>query len=406
MIVVLFLCMCLNFVRSMNWFSIPANIVWISIDDSVIQCLNYGYWLEQLFSFERSLEPLFLSEHLNFHRWIEPLTECLNFAQWLEPLFLSECLNFDRWIESLFPRNWWLVPLFLSKRLNFDRWFESLFPRNWWLVPLFLSKRLNFYRWIESIFPKIVDLYRYSWANVWIFIDDLIQYSREIVDLSERLNFDRWFEPNVWILIDHWIESVFPRQFWFDLVVDLHSYSRANVWSSNPVTFVWLNFVTVVMFSPRMCFRINFVTVLHFPLHLSSEYFRRFCSFRYLAKSRKLNYALPKTCLRTCFRLTFVNWQSRGIWSMRFRSLDFVHVFRINFGCFFRGGMLCFRSIASELISWFCFVRSSVLIARSPSRELSRKKNNSALQFLGKRTIARSKFSENTTKTQSKRFYF
>ena len=142
-----------------------------------------------------------------------------------------------------------------------------------------------------------------------------------------------------------------------------------------------------------MCFRINFVTVfvLNFPLHLPSEYFRRFCSFRYLAKSWNLNYALPRPCLRTCFRI------NNGC-------------FRINFAveCFASEALpsFIFRHRASELTSWFCFVRSSVLIARSLSRKLSRKKNNSALQFLGKRTIARSKFSENTTKTQSKLFYF
>ena len=197
MIVDLFPCKWLNFDRTMNWCNIPANNVW------------FGCWLEQL----------------NFHRWFEPLTECLNFDQWLEPLFLSERLNFDRWIESIFPRNCWLEPL--TERLNFDRWIESIFPRNCWLEPLFLSERLNFNRWIESIFPR----------NCWL----------GPLFLSKRLNFQRWFEPifprNCWLertfefssliwtecLIDHWIDSVFPRQFWFDLV-DLHSYSQANVW--------------------------------------------------------------------------------------------------------------------------------------------------------------------------------
>ena len=197
---------------------------------------------------------------------------------------------------------------------------------------------------------------------------------------------------NVWILIDD-----LNRMFEFWSIIELNQYSRDNfglIWlltctviperTFDPV-ILWHLFDFVTVGSPRMCFRISFVTVfvLNFPLHFSSEYFRRFCSFRYLAKSWNLNYALPKLWLRTCFRLTFVNWRSSGIWTMRFRSLDFVHVseltsdvsdllsrrnlsyalpklwlricFRISFGCFRFTFAVEFELIASKALTSYMF---------------------------------------------------
>ena len=242
MIVDLFQCNCLNFDRSMVWFSIPANIVWI---DSVIQWLNYDCWLELIFPFDflnsysfwlptwtfipakrcliydgglislqmidrwiDSVFPRTLFDCRTVNQMFELLTRTeiflLNFELlflpnlfdvWLltwtvisvhlfdrrfcsreiiEPLFLSDRLNFVQWLELLFPRI-----IFLSERLNFDRWIEPIFPRNCWLEPLFLSERMNFDRWIESL-PECL--------NFWS-IDELIQYSR-----------DNYSRANVWIL--------------------------------------------------------------------------------------------------------------------------------------------------------------------------------------------------------------
>ena len=219
MIVDLFPCKWLNFDRTMNWISIPANIVWMSIDE-MIQCLNYGWWLELIFSF-----------------WSVVWTFLL----------------FDLWLST------WTV---ISVQL-FDRWFCSIVP----------AKLLN----------------RYSWVIVWILIDELNQYSREIVDLyryswANVWIFYRWFDPifpwNCWLERTFEFSSMnLKRMFEFWSIIELIQYSRDNfgliwllTWTVIPERTFYpvilrhlFDFVTVG--SPRMCFRISFVTVfvLNFP---------------------------------------------------------------------------------------------------------------------------------------------
>ena len=139
-------------------------------------------------------------------------------------LFPCICLNFHRWFEPVeFWLNWFSIPAKLLNRyswanvwifiddlnqLNFDRWIDPIFPRNYWTV----------------IPEQTFDFSTMIWTG-WILIE-LIQYSREIVEplfLSDRLNFDPIFPPHCWTVIPEQtsfivdlnrlnFDSVFPRQ--------------------------------------------------------------------------------------------------------------------------------------------------------------------------------------------------
>ena len=292
------------------------------------------------------------------------------------------------------------------------------------------------------------------WANVWILIDDLIKYSREIVwsideltfpfefwtdipaefawlstwtvisermnlindlsrysraideplFLSDRLNFDRWLEllfpRNYWTVIpertfERWFEPIFPRNCWLERTFEL--------WSSNPVTFVWLRngrFPAYVL-RDSVCFELSVHMYTYLRSRIWTIYFR--------------NHA-------------FVTWRSSGIWPMRFRSCDFVHVsdlsswwnlrpseasllgevvefdlcasevvtsyvfptyLRVCFRINFRGETNCFRSFAFVHFPTPCFQINFVVLLRScPCFERSRFALSRTSRILGKRTIA------------------
>ena len=189
MMVDLFPCKWLNFDRSKNWISIPANIVWISIDEliqySYIHCLNC--WFELKFPFD-------YCTFIPFDYWLELLF--LQNVVWFMIVDLVPCIVWiliDRWIESVFPRTlfefrsvkWISDSMFelltrtdiflLINDLNFYSC-KTLFDL--WLLTWTVISLLLFDRWFCSIVPAKL-LNRYSWANVWIFIDDLNRYSRE-----------------------------------------------------------------------------------------------------------------------------------------------------------------------------------------------------------------------------------
>ena len=212
-------CLCLNFVRTVNWFSIPAKIDWIgwisyfhfefwSMTWTVIPANFVWFMIVDLNRYFRANVWILIDDLIQYSREIVDLNRYSmqlfdfwsmnwfnNPAKLLTSIVIPE-RSFEFWSMTwaVLPRNCWLEPLFPCKRLNFDRWFDSIFPRNCWLESLFLSDRLNFDRWHELFFREIVDLNRYFRANVWILIDDLIQYSREIVDLNRYSMqlFDFW----------------------------------------------------------------------------------------------------------------------------------------------------------------------------------------------------------------------
>ena len=279
---------------SMTWTFIPA--VWFMIVD-LFPCK----WLNQ-YSREHCLIWLLTWTVIWTITWtvIPERTKELWMLTWT--VISAKLLDLNRYSRA----NVWILIQYSREIIDLNRyswanvWIMNVdLNRYSWVIVWILIDELNQYS------REIVDLYRYSWANDWIFIDDLIQYSREIVDLSERLNFHR-----------------FKRVFAFWSIIELIQYSRDifgliwltctvipeqtfEFWSSNPVTFVWLNFVTVG--SPRMCFRINFVTVFEHSVHM---------------------YTYLRSRIWTIYfrNLGFVTWRSRGMWTMRFRSFDFVHV--------------------------------------------------------------------------------
>ena len=264
--------------RSMNWTSIPTCIVWI-VDSN----WNFLLITELLF---------LLITDLNFYSY-----KTLFDLWWWTYFLANDWILFDRRIDSVFPRTlfWsmtWTLFIYLfylfylphndykkylkslvwlsngsviSERLNFHRWFEPLserlnfvpiFPRNYWLERTFEfwsmnwavipAKLLNHYSWaivwiliddlncnsrandwiLIQYSREIVDLNRYSWLIDWILIGELNQYSREIVDLT------RYSWANVWILINDlncnsrandWILIQYSRE-----IVDLNRYSRVG----------------------------------------------------------------------------------------------------------------------------------------------------------------------------------
>ena len=112
MMVDLFPCKWLNFVRSMNWFSIPANIVCISIDEmnqySYAHCLNcrlrtaISIWFHLIpFDFCKWFELLFQQNVVWF--MIVDLFPCIVwiFCSIEELNHRVHCLNFERWTKCL-----------------------------------------------------------------------------------------------------------------------------------------------------------------------------------------------------------------------------------------------------------------------------------------------------------------
>ena len=208
------------FDRTVYWFSIPAKnwLLWLltwTVISLLIDVLNF-YSCKTLFD-------LWLLTYFLAFVWIL-------LVRWIDSAFREHCLNFsinemnqclNCWLELIF--SFWSVAWTF---LLFDLWLLT-----WAVIP---AKLLNCN----------------SRANDWI----LIQYSREIIEPlfpSDRLNFDRWFDP------------IFPRNWWLEWSfkfwsMNLHGYSRDNfglIWlltwtvipkrtfqfsSSNPATFVWL----------------------------------------------------------------------------------------------------------------------------------------------------------------------
>ena len=226
----------------MNCSSIPANIVWMSIDElnqySYMHCFNcwfelkfpLDYWTFIPFDYVLELES---KRCLIYDGGLISL-QMIEFCSIEELIQYSREHCFDQWLELCLIVDWicyfWTFE-FSSLIWTIERTFEfcSNIPAKLltWANEWILIDELNQYSceivdlyryswvidWIlidelNQYSREIVDLYRYSWANVWILINDLncnsrandwilIQYSREIVDLSERLNFHRWFETNV-----------------------------------------------------------------------------------------------------------------------------------------------------------------------------------------------------------------
>ena len=136
MMVDLFPCKWLNFDRTMNWFSIPPNIVWMSIDEmnrySCTHCLNC--WLELKFPFDFWLALLVLKMIWTF----SPEND-LNFSS-CKSLF-DLCLIYDGGLISLHCLIFWTNDELTHRDhwLNFQRWSKcwlELIFSFWTVIPV------------------------------------------------------------------------------------------------------------------------------------------------------------------------------------------------------------------------------------------------------------------------------
>ena len=323
----LFLCLCLNFDRTVSWFSIPAKIDWIG-------------WIGY-FHFE------ILNDDLNrysckilFELWMLTWTDIPAKIVWV----VIHAKLFDR------SMNWFSIPTYIVWIMNVDS--------NWYFP---------FDQWLEPLFPQnLFDLWLLTWTAISLqlfefwSIDELIQYSREncliwlltwtvifiwtmtwtviperTFEFSSMIwTVDRMFEfwSMTWTIIperafEFWSMNwtVIPAKLltwtvismqmfefwsmnWFSIpakLVDLNQYYRATVCGKNlnrelHVTVllyfrfifrcsIWTScFVTVD--SPRMCFHINFVAVfvliLNLPCICTINFVAEFKNFRRLRSLR------------------------------------------------------------------------------------------------------------------------
>ena len=207
MMVDLFSCKCLNFVRSMNW--LIATIVWISSGEPNVWSLdsNWNFPFEPLFLstwsnipanlFDRSMNWHFL---LNF--WTDIPAECIWSMTWtvipertveFSSMIWTDCLTFDRSLNwfSISCGNFGLIWL-LTCTVTPERTFDFCNPVTFvWLR----NERFPAYVFRDSCcFEHSVQLYTYLRSRIWtIYFRNLVfvrvsELPSGVSDLHSRWN--------------------------------------------------------------------------------------------------------------------------------------------------------------------------------------------------------------------------